>query len=158
MPQEESDPRVELEPNFYYPQEDVLDEYAARTNTKWSVVMPSNILGAVPDAAMNLVFPLAVYATVQSHLKQPLRFPGGLKAWETPQDQSSAVLNGYLEEWAVLREQGPRGEKYNTADGSAFTWGGFWPTLAKWYGVEWEGPKLEGLKAGKTPYEPPPRG
>ena len=53
VPQEESDPRVELEPNFYYAQEDALLEWGARHSVGWTVAMPSFILGAVPDAAMN---------------------------------------------------------------------------------------------------------
>lgn len=85
--------------------------------------MPCGILGAVPDAAMNECYPLGVYAAVQKHLDRPLVFPGGLASWENPIDQSSAMLNAYLEEWTVLRDQTNRGEKFNATDGSAFTWG-----------------------------------
>lgn len=31
VPQEETDPRIELEPNFYYPQEDLLWKYCNET-------------------------------------------------------------------------------------------------------------------------------
>lgn len=136
----------------------MLDAFAASNDIKYSICMPCGILGAVPDAAMNLCYPLAVYATVQAHLSQPLEFPGGLGSWQNAQDQSSAMLNGYLEEWTVLREQTRRGERFNATDGSCFTWEGFWPRLAAWYGLEWQGPKTEGLKTMDTPYDPPPRG
>lgn len=147
-----------LEPNFYYPQEDVLAKWCTTHNLKYSICMPCGILGAVPDAAMNLCFPLAVYATVQAHLGKPLEFPGDLVSWQNPQDQSSAMLNGYLEEWTVLREQEALGEKWNAVDGSPFTWEGFWPRLASWYGLEWRMPKADGLQSMKTPHDPPPRG
>lgn len=52
LPQEESDPRVTLGPNFYYPQEDLVDEYCKTTGCGWNICMPGPILGAVPDAAM----------------------------------------------------------------------------------------------------------
>jgi len=149
---------VELEPNFYYPQEDCLKDWVQKQGIKYSVCMPCGILGAVPDAAMNLCFPLAVYATVSAHLKKPIEFPGGLAEWQNVQDQSSAMLNGYLEEWTVLRDQNSTGEKWNAIDNSAFTWEGFWPRLAAWYGVEYRGPKMEGLNSMQTPYDPPPRG
>ena len=41
----ESDPRVELEPNFYYPQEDVLYEYTKRNNIGWNIICPAWIIG-----------------------------------------------------------------------------------------------------------------
>lgn len=42
--------------------------------------MPSAILGAVPDGAMNLVFPLGAYASVQKHLGERLEFPCDLNS------------------------------------------------------------------------------
>jgi len=158
LPQRESDAEINLEPNFYYSQEKRLRGWCEEHDVKYSIGMPAGILGAVPDAAMNLCFPLAVYATVQAYLKKPLEFPGGLESWQNVQDQSSAMLNGYLEEWAVLRDQKGLGEKFNAADNSAFTWEGFWPRLAAWYGAEWQRPSEGGLQTLKTPYDPPPRG
>lgn len=40
-PQIESDPRVTLEPNFYYPQEDLLFEYCKQNNCGWNVMRPA---------------------------------------------------------------------------------------------------------------------
>jgi nucleoside-diphosphate-sugar epimerase len=158
LPQEESDPRVELEPNFYYPQEDFLWSYCSKHGIGWNICMPSFILGAVPDAAMNVCFPLAVYASVTSYLKGKLDYPGDLRSWEAPQVQSSSMMNAYLEEWAVLTEEA-RDQKFNALDDSAFTWGKFWPKLAKFYGVEYSRPESEeGHREVKAKYETPPRG
>ncbi|ORY12819.1 NAD dependent epimerase/dehydratase family protein-like protein [Clohesyomyces aquaticus] len=158
-PQEESAPRVELEPNFYYPQEDFLWKYCADRGIGWNVCMPSFILGAVPDAAMNMVFPLGVYAAVQKALGKPLEFPSDLKSWEATHVGSSSMLNGYLEEWAVLSD-GAKNQKLNAADSSPFTWGNFWPKFAKWYGVEWKGPEMDDkvYTSVTTRFDPPPRG
>lgn len=143
VPQEEHDARVTIEPNFYYPQEDFLVDWCEeQSGVAWNVIRPSFILGAVPDAAMNLVFPLAAYASVCKHLGRPLEFPGDLEAWERPLDMSSAMLNGYMAEWALL-DDGTANEAFNAADGSIFAWGKFWPKLAEYYGVEWKGPELD---------------
>jgi nucleoside-diphosphate-sugar epimerase len=142
QPQEESDKRVELEPNFYYPQEDALFEYCEREGVGWNVLMPGPILGAVPDAAMNACFPLAMYAVVCKHLGEKLEFPGDVDSWQMGQSMSSSKINAYMEEWAVLTE-GARDQRFNVCDGSAFAWESCWPRIAGWYGIEWMGPDTE---------------
>lgn len=139
VPQEESDPRVTLEPNFYYPQEDLVASYCEKTGCGWNVCMPGPITGAVPDAAMNYAFPLAVYAAVFEKLGQPLEYPGDMDSWQMNQSMSSSMMNAYMEEWAVLL--GPPNEKYNTCDSSAFAWEKGWPRIAGWYGVQSKGPQ-----------------
>lgn len=44
---QESDPRVLLEPNFYYAQEDILWEWCRQRSVSWNIAMPSYIVGAV---------------------------------------------------------------------------------------------------------------
>lgn len=158
-PQEETDPRVTLEPNFYYPQEDFLWDFCKKNNSSWNVAMPSFILGAVPDAAMNLVYPLGVYAAVTKHLGEKLEFPSDLQSWETTHVGSSSMLNAYLEEWAVLNEN-TKNERFNAADSSPFSWGNFWPKYAGWYGLQYGRPDMDDSVYTKitTPHDPPPRG
>ncbi|KAK8227317.1 NAD dependent epimerase/dehydratase family protein-like protein [Phyllosticta capitalensis] len=159
VPQEESDARVLIEPNFYYPQEDYLWDWCKRTGAGWNVARPGPVLGAVQDAAINLMFPLAVYAAVSKHLGQPLEFPGDLSAWEKLQDQSSALMNGYLEEWAVLTPEAEN-QAFNATDGSHFTYGQFWPKLAAAFGIDWKGPSLDPSQytVSKLSSETTPRG
>jgi hypothetical protein len=139
VPQEESDPRVDLEPNFYYPQEDLLFEYSNTTGCGWSICMPGPITGAVPDAAMNYAYPLAVFASVSKRLGKSLEFPGDEASWQMSQSMSYAMMNAYLEEWSVL--QGPAGEMFNAFDGSAFTWEAAWPKIAGWFDIKSQGPQ-----------------
>lgn len=158
LPQEESDPRVALEPNFYYAQEGCLWTYCQKHDIGWNICMPSFILGAGPDAAMNVVFPLAVYAAVSKHLGETLAYPSDLSAWECPQSQSTSMLNVYLEEWAVLTPEA-RNQKFNAFDDSAFTWGKFWPKPAQGYGLESTKPDPDGSYTEiNSPYATPPRG
>ncbi|KAK6203804.1 hypothetical protein LQW54_008718 [Pestalotiopsis sp. IQ-011] len=158
LPQEESNPRVgaDLEPNFYYSQEDFLSRYCREEGVGWNILMPAGILGAVPDAAMNLSFPLAVYAAVCAELKQPLLFPSDIASWQSYLSQSSAMMNAYMEEWAVLTP-GAENQRFNVCDDSAFTWEGFWPHLAGWYGLEWRGP-ADGAEYKETYTPHSPRG
>jgi len=80
-PSFESDPRIMLESNFYYPQEDILFDYCKATGAQWNVVRPSYIIGAVRDGALNHMIGFSIYAAVQAHLKLPLAFPGDYAAW-----------------------------------------------------------------------------
>lgn len=158
MPAEEWDPRVTLEPNFYYSQEDYLWSYCEKHDIGWNVVMPAGILGAVPDAAMNICFPIAIYVNVCKHLDQPLEFLGDRFAWQSPVPQSSAMLNGYLEEWAVLSDKA-KDQKFNAWDDSAFSCEKFWPKLAGWYGMSYTGPAPdEECREVEYGFDPPPRG
>ncbi len=150
-PSFESDPRVTLEPNFYYPQEDLLAEYCRRqsqtgtdSTCQWNVVRPSYIIGAVRDNLLNHMVGIAVYASVQAHLGQALAFPGDYVAWDREYCQSTATMNAYLQEWAVLTPEAGN-QAFNAQDGLPFTWGRFWPYLANWYGT-----------AGWTPPDPDP--
>ncbi|RDW85276.1 hypothetical protein BP6252_02866 [Coleophoma cylindrospora] len=140
IPMVESDPRTNVEPNFYYTQEDILIEYCKTRMLKYNITHPSWILGAVQGSLMNIFYPLAVYASVQKYHKRPLLFPGDLIAWDKAQPISSGTLNSFFHEWLVLNPDAGN-QSLNIWDGSDFTWGKFWPVLARWYGLDWEPPQ-----------------
>ncbi|KAK2781654.1 hypothetical protein FQN53_000445 [Emmonsiellopsis sp. PD_33] len=156
-PQAESDPRVNIEPNFYYDQEDILFKYCKETGVEWNIVRPSFILGAVKNAAMNLAYGLGVFAAVNAHLGRPLAFPGNIASWDVVRDMSSAMLNGYMEEWAVLNPKTPN-EVFNACDNSATTPGSLWTQLANLYRVKYTTPAENGEYKSMTMPCPPPRG
>lgn len=141
-PSFETDPRITIENNFYYPQEDILAKYCKENGLAWNVVRPSYIIGAVRDNMLNHMNGFAVYASVQAHLKQPLVFPGDYVAWDKEICQSTAMINAYLEEWAVLTPDAAN-EAFNVQDGTPFTFGRFWPYLASWYGIPWSPPESD---------------
>ncbi|KAL9085869.1 MAG: hypothetical protein Q9159_004475 [Coniocarpon cinnabarinum] len=164
IPQEESDPRPQTEPNFYFYQEDTLSAWAQKTPaTRYTIAMPSFILGAVPNAAMNAAFPLAVYCAVCKHLNEPLVFPAGFNSWTTPQIVSTSQMDAYLEEYLAIglpdsetargtgagKGHGGKGKsygreegqgKFNAVDGALWAWESSWPRIAEWYGLPYEGP------------------
>jgi hypothetical protein len=159
-PPVESDPRVDIEPNFYYPQEDALFEYCSETGAKWNVIRPAWIIGAVVNAQMNAMYGVGVYAAVQAHLGKTLEFPGSITDWTQEHAHSTAMLTSYLSEWAVL-EDACENQAFNASDTAWTTWARFWPELARWFGAKDVGkPELDEskFKTLEMPYNPPPLG
>ncbi|OAA65377.1 NAD(P)-binding domain protein [Niveomyces insectorum RCEF 264] len=158
-PSFEEDPRIYLEANFYYPQEDALFAFCRATGAGWNVVRPSYIIGAVRDSALNHMVGLAIYGAVQAHRGLPLAFPGDYAAWDREYCQSTALLNAHLEEWAVLTDAAAN-EAFNVQDGTSFTWGRFWTYLARWFGTGWTPPEADETKYHTTAsrHTQPPRG
>ena len=145
IPAFESDPRVLIDGNFYYPQEDTLFEYCKAMGVEWSISRPTYIIGAVRDGSLNHLLGFGVYASIQAHLKRPISFPGDYRAWDREQHQSTGELNAHFQEWLVLSSH-TANEAFNIHNGDSFTWGRLWPYLAHWYGVEWNPPETEDSK------------
>ncbi|KAK5690657.1 hypothetical protein LTR97_012213 [Elasticomyces elasticus] len=163
-PHVESDPRVMIGINFYYLQEDLLYQYCKKHDVSWNVICPAWIIGAVNSAAMNALHPLAVYAAVQAHKDEKLEYPGDFLAWVGVTEHSTAMLTGYLSEWAVLEDKCAN-NKFNASDTCPLPNNRLWPELARWYGCKgYGGPELDESKLntidpgnGPTPigYGPP---
>lgn len=136
QPSCESDPQPkDLEPNFYYPQEEALFNYCKRNpSTGWNVIRPAWIIGAVTNAQMNALHPYAVYAAVQAHKGLPIYFGSDWTNWQSNCYHSTARLTGYLSEWAVLEEK-CKNEAFNSVDSSPLTFDRFYEELCRWYGV-----------------------
>lgn len=155
VPLTEGAPRVELEPNFYYAQEDSLAKYCrSHRGVGYNVTMPQWILSAVANTNMTIFYPLAVYASTQRKLNNPLRYPGDLTSWDNTHPISTGLLMGKFYEWLVLTPE-TSGESFNFTDGSEFTFGKLWPVLASWFGVQWLPPEEDSVyHEVRTPFSP----
>lgn len=132
----ESDPvPSHLEPNFYYPQEKVLFEYCKANNTSWNVIRPAWILGAVSNAQMNALLPVAIYAAVQAHKGEPIAFPSDWETWQYEAHHSTALLTGFLSEWAVLEDKA-KNQAFNAQDTGPMSWDRLYEELSRWFGVK----------------------
>lgn len=159
IPDEEDDPRLELEPNLYYTQHDILTGFCSKHSIGWNASFPSFVIGAALDSSQSLLFPILVYASVQKFLGKKLEYPGDVTAWYAPQALSNAVLNGYQYEWMALSGN-TANQAFNTSDACEFTWGRMWPRLARWFDMEYSGPVVEddmrwrekGMKAERPPH------
>lgn len=119
---------------FYYPQEDLLYEFCKKNNTKWNIICPAWIIGAVNNAAMNALHPIAIYAAVQAHKGEKMEYPGSLTNWLASTEHATAYLTGYESEWAVLTDKCAN-QKFNACDTCPLPNNRLWPEVARWYGT-----------------------
>ncbi|EXF85170.1 NAD dependent epimerase/dehydratase [Colletotrichum fioriniae PJ7] len=132
----ESDPQPRhLQPNFYYPQEDLLRAFCEKYGTAWNIIMPCAIIGSSSQAGMNMFYLFGIYAAVQARKGEPLIFGGDWEAWQYETYHGSARMTGYLTEWAALNKDCAN-ENFNAQDGGPLVWERFFPELARWFGVE----------------------
>ncbi|KAJ5165754.1 hypothetical protein N7492_006050 [Penicillium capsulatum] len=135
-PAVESDPYLShLEPNFYYPQEKSLFEYCKTNQTSWNVIRPAWVLGATTNAQMNALLPVAMYAAVQAHKDEPIAFPSDWETWQYEGYHSTALLTGFLSEWAVLEDK-TKNQALNAQDTCPVSWDRLYEHLTRWFGVE----------------------
>jgi nucleoside-diphosphate-sugar epimerase len=81
MVESDSQPR-HLSPNFYYHQEDLLEQYCqAHPETGWNIIMPAAVIGSIPYASINAFLSFGVYASTQAHKKEPIQFGGDFRSW-----------------------------------------------------------------------------
>ncbi|TGZ80324.1 hypothetical protein EX30DRAFT_320228 [Ascodesmis nigricans] len=119
--------------NFYYRQENILRELAPKHNFTFSVVRPSNILGAAAGNYMNEGIAIGLYISVSRELGTPILFPGTFEKWNNVEFQSSALLNSYIEEWAAVSPHCAN-ESFNAVNGDSPTWSRLWPHLISYFG------------------------
>ncbi|WYZ35757.1 hypothetical protein EsH8_X_000404 [Colletotrichum jinshuiense] len=132
----ESDPQPRhLQPNFYYPQEDLLKAFCEKNGTSWNIIMPAAVIGTSLHASMNAFYPFAIYAIVQARKGEPIAFGGDWEQWQYEYYHCSARMTGYLTEWAAL-EKDCANEAFNTQDGGPLSWERFFHELARWYGAK----------------------
>ncbi|KAF9874403.1 nad dependent epimerase dehydratase family protein [Colletotrichum karsti] len=162
----ESDPQPRhLQPNFYYPQEDLVKSFCEKNGSAWNVIRPAAIIGASSHASMNTFYPFAIYAVVQAHKGEPLVFGGDWEQWQYEYYHCTARMTGYLTEWSVLNADCAN-QAFNTQDGGPFSWERFFAELARWFGVkgvvpppdeEFKLKKIDGRPGKESPlgYGPP---
>ncbi len=136
-PFHEDEPRLSA-PNFYYAQEDVLFDSARRNDFTWSVHRAHTVFGFAVANAMNMVLTLSVYANLCKELGQPFIFPGSETQWNGVTDVTDAELLSEQLIWASTNPEGEN-EAFNIANGDVFRWRWFWPQIAEYFGLEWEG-------------------
>lgn len=150
----EETPRLPIE-NFYYPQEDVLFEAAARDGFTWSVHRPNTIVGYAVGALMNAGVTLACYAVIAKETGRPFVFTGVPEQWNMLTEISDARLIAHQLEWAATTPAAAN-TAFNTGNGDMFRWRKMWDRIADFFGLEaapYEGKhvKLEEIMADAGP-------
>lgn len=118
--------------NFYWLQEDLLRERAAREGFAFTVWRPPVIYGHAFRAPMNPIAPLVTWAAVEKHEGRGLAWPGGRTG---PVDAMDARLLARAFEWAA-DAQSAVNEVFNISNGDVFVWENVWSTIAEALGME----------------------
>jgi nucleoside-diphosphate-sugar epimerase len=127
--------------NFYWLQEDLLRERAARDGFRFTIWRPPVIYGHAFGAPMNPLAPIATYAAVAKHEGRPLCWPGGRTG---PVDAMDARLLARALDWATQAEAA-RDEVFNISNGDVFVWENVWGRLAEAFGMEVGAPEPQRL-------------
>lgn len=122
-------------PNFYYTQEDILFELAAKHGFTWSVARPHTIIGYAPGNAMNLGTSIAVFATLCKEAGRPFTFPGSPQQYAGITDMLDA---GILAKHLVWSSTTPAAANtaFNVVNGDVFRWKKLWRQIAAYFGIE----------------------
>jgi nucleoside-diphosphate-sugar epimerase len=132
-PFREDQPRLPTE-NFYYTQEDILFEAAARRGFSWSVHRPHTVIGWAIGNAMNMGVTLAVYGTICRETGLSFVFPGSPQQYDAVTDVTdSRILAKHLI-WAATSGKAAN-QAFNIVNGDVFRWRRMWRVLANWFGV-----------------------
>ena len=132
-PSREDDPR-HLPPNFYYDQQDLLSERAARARWSWSASRPSYICDVAPHRARNLITVLGTYAAICRELNVPLDFPGSAASYSALSELSDATCLAEAIIFVSTHDAG-KNTAFNVTNGDCFRWCQVWPLLARWFGI-----------------------
>ncbi|MYE12279.1 MAG: SDR family oxidoreductase [Gammaproteobacteria bacterium] len=119
-------------PNFYWVQEDLVRERAARCGWAFTIMRPQIVCGVAVGSPMNMTMAIGVYAAIQRERGGPLSFPGGE---EFITEATDAVLLGGAIRWAASAEES-RDETFNVTNGDQLVWRSAWQTVADAFGME----------------------
>jgi len=122
-------------PNFYYVQEDILFEAAARSGFAWSVHRPHTLIGWALGNAMNMGVTLAVYAAICKETGRPFLFPGTPQQYEAVTDVTDARILARQLVWASTTPAAFN-QAFNIVNGDVFRWRRLWGAIATVLGVE----------------------
>ncbi|MEZ5559853.1 MAG: SDR family oxidoreductase [Pseudomonadales bacterium] len=130
LPGKERAPRHRHD-NFYWTQEDLVRERAARGGWSFSVLRPQIVCGTALGSPMNMVMAIGVFASIMRELGEPLAFPGG-SGFVTEATDADLLADAIL--WCG-REAACRGETFNVTNGDVLEWGALWPSIAAVFGM-----------------------
>ena len=130
----ESSPRLPG-PNFYYAQEDVLFEVAAKRGFNWSIHRPYTMIGLAIGNAMNMAVTLAVYASICKQTGRPFVYPGSPEQHNAVADVTDARILAEQLHWAATTPAAAN-MPFNTVNGDVFRWTWLWRQIATYFGLD----------------------
>lgn len=131
IPGIESEPRHEHE-NFYWLQEDALNDYCDVTGWTRTIWRPQVIFGHALHAPMNMLAAVGTYAALQKEAGLPFTYPGGPSAISEAIDADllAAAIHFSFDKTEF------QNETFNITNGDVFRWQDAWPTLADIFNMD----------------------
>ncbi len=151
-PAKETDPR-HMRPNFYYDQQDYLQDRSAGKGWSWSALRPSLICGFAVGNPMNMATVIAVYAALCKEMGLPLRYPGSNAAYRALMEMTDAELLAKAIVWAGENDRCD-GQAFNITNGDFNRWENVWPRLAEFFKMEYAPPQRFPLAQFMSDKEP----
>lgn len=136
VPAKERWPRLSHE-IFYWQQEDLLRERAAKGGWAINILRPQLILGRALSSPMNVIAAIGVYASVLREAGEPLAFPGG-GIYVTACTDSRLIAQAV--EFCATNPA-VAGEIFNVVNGDAIVWRDMWPAIAAYFDMPLGEPK-----------------
>ncbi|MGD9932107.1 MAG: NAD-dependent epimerase/dehydratase family protein [Dehalococcoidia bacterium] len=133
IPLRERDPRLEHR-NFYFVQEQYLQEKQAGKAWRLTTFRPTVIYGDAPGNNMNPIPAIAAYASILRERGEPLHFPGR-PGPPVLREAVDADLVARAIGWAATTRAAD-GEAFNLTNGDVFMWENVWPAIAETLGME----------------------
>jgi nucleoside-diphosphate-sugar epimerase len=139
----ETDPRLEgnlgdttWPANFYYTQQNILKDAAARESWEWVCTLPNDVIGYATHNFMNEATALALYCTISKVLPgSQLIYPGNQLNYLVQNCWTSADLHAKFCLWAA-KAPGAGNNLFNVINGDVQSFQEFWPRMAERFGCE----------------------
>jgi len=128
--------------NFYFDQQDLVEQYAQRSGCVWTAWRPQIVLGVALGSAMNPVAALGAYAVIQRERGLPLQ-PVGHPQLLT--ECTDARLIAQAIDWSWDQPHA-HGRAFNITNGDIIVWSTLWPRLAQLFGMAVGEPSEERLR------------
>jgi nucleoside-diphosphate-sugar epimerase len=119
-----------MPPNFYFDQQELLEERSKGKPWSWTALRPHTVIGYAVGNPLNLLSGLAVYAAISKELGLPLRFPGTRECYSRIMQATDSGLLARSMAWAATTPA-CAGQAYNITNGDFFRWESLWPKLAR---------------------------
>lgn len=132
-PARESDPRI-AEKNWYYAQEDFINERCAGKAWRWSASRPHAICDGDPGVSRSIPRVIAVYAAIAKELGQPLYFPGSSANFHALYQCVDATLLAKAIVW-MATAPACANQAFNVTNGDFIRWSNLWPRFAEFFGM-----------------------
>ena len=131
-------------PTFYFAQEDLVRSRATEGGWTWSIARPHTFCDPAPDHPRSIALVMAIYATIQRALGEPLFFPGSERSFNARTQFTDTALLARALEW-MATEPRCANQAFNIVNGDVPRWCEMWPRFADMLGIEPGGPRAMSL-------------